>query len=215
MDPPEDKKKKTKGAEEEEEEEEWCAIRPDDPVWPEDEGEDDLAAGLPWCDGDRHHHHDDSRLQFPESTVGVPICSAPDMGGGSSSSSSMPAELPEEYRQLRLGRQESLELLVESWAQLAPDHGGEIEAYSHEELRHFQEDLEQFLFVDPGDSETMSTSSLSIGGDTDRDSDPAVVTSSGESSLPSPTGMLKRKERLLGCESPPQQPSHQEPQSPM
>lgn len=181
------------------------------------------AAGVPWCTDDEHDHqphlnflsnistlHDSSTSSIPRFPADSPnLCNMRDVDLGTDYRHPFPGSQT-------LGRQESLELLAESWAQLAPD---ELEKYSQDELmRHFEDDLEQFLAdSDPGllpmqppginlfnpmdnpetpndESETVS-SSVSIGDTPDE----ALVTSSGESqgrSAPS-AGILKRKGPVL------------------
>ena len=189
-------------------------------------GEAAAAAGVPWCTDDQHDHqphpnflsdigalHDSSTSSIPRFPSDSPnLCNIRDVDLGTDYRHSFPGGQ-------NLLRQESLEFLVgaaESWAQLAPD---EIEKYSQDELRRFQDDLEHLLFdsdagllpnmpppeINPMDnseipndeSETMS-SSVSIG-DTEGEAAEAVITSSGESpggSAPS-AGILKRKGPVL------------------
>jgi hypothetical protein len=179
------------------------------------------VAGVPWCTDDEHGHQPRDPSFLDSSTSSVPRFPA----------DSCNIDLGAEYRHGpfpgTLGRQESLELLADTWAQLAPD---ELERYSQDELRHFQDDLEQLLYdadlpvppVNPetpnDESETMS-SSVSVGDTPDE----AVVTSSGESpggaaaaAAPS-AGVLKRKGPALddlegGAPSgeSPQQQQHQQ-----
>lgn len=173
------------------------------------------ATRVPWCTDDQHDHQPHPNFLFNIGSLhDSSTSSIPRFPGDSSNLCNMrDVDLGTEYRHpfpggQTLGRQESIELLAESWAQLAPD---EIEKYSQDELRHFQDDLEQFLFdsdqallsmpppginpLNPMDNpETPNDESETMSSSVDTEGE-AVVTSSGESpcgSVPSP-GALKRK----------------------